>query len=312
MKASPTHYRLVYKISWFLAFGFCVWLFYPVGYFVFDDAYPPSVYSEPAAIDPQKITAYVINLDPFSERYHYIQSYVEPLQLPTQRIQAIDGDALTTDYIQQIVDLKTYKLFFDHFPKKGTIACSLGHIQVWKNFLESDAAFALVCEDDVNFSPKRLQAVINDLLTHAAKWDFVNFDIDHRGHPLKIVDLVYEHDLAIYLTETSHSGCYLINRKAAARLFEKAFPITMPIDHYFTRAWEFDLIFTGVEHRRLVHQTYFGSEIGVTHIVHGDTFSLIESLNRIRYKLQSYVIRFFYNLKLYSLNKMNADHLPEQ
>ena len=35
----------------------------------------------------------------------------------------------------------------------------------------------------------------------------------------------------------------------------------MPIDHYFTRSWELDIKFTGIENPRLVTQSYGDSDI---------------------------------------------------
>jgi hypothetical protein len=53
----------------------------------------------------------------------------------------------------------------------------------------------------------------------------------------------------------------MINRKGAKNLLEKALPIKMPVDHYFTRDWELGIKFTGVENPNLVHQTFGDSDI---------------------------------------------------
>lgn len=272
---------------------------YPVGYFVLD--------SKPRNLDfPFSVTggegvgAYIINLDRSKERYASIKPHVDQLELPTERIEAVDGAALSQQEVNEKLDLDTYRVFLGHTPKRGTIGCSLSHIKVWQTFLKSTFKFAVIFEDDVSFEPNKLKVVMEDLLKNSDLWDVVNFETHgNRRMPISIKTLVNNHQLCLFLGKATHTGCYMINRKAAKHLLEKALPIKMHVDQYFNRSWELDIKFTGVENPRLVFQTFGDSDIGKTNRVSEDKVSALDVLNRLMWVSQTSIIRFAYNLKLY-------------
>ena len=166
--------------------------------------------------------------------------------------------------------------------------------------MDSDAEFAVIFEDDVFFDPTKLRAVIGELTQNKSYWDIVNFDINHGGAPLTIKTLKHKHLLSVYLTEVAHSGSYMLSRKAALKLLEKALPIKMPVDHYFTRSWEFGLVFAGVENPRLVRQQYGDSDIKARELITPNNASLMFFIKKSIYKVQSGVIRFLYNISVFA------------
>jgi len=290
---------LISVASAFLVLVFLAFV-YPVGYFVLETN--PKMKGEDLShvLPPyQGVVSYIINLDRSQDRYAYVKPNVDQLGIPVERISAVEGKALSDAEINEVVDVQTFKEFLSHFPKKGTIGCSLSHIKAWKAFLESPFEYAVIFEDDVNFDPAKLKTMINDLTQSAKEWDVVSFEISHRGTPLTIKSFPNGQKLVVYLTEISHTGAYMLNRAAAIKLLDKALPIKMPIDHYITRGWEFGLKFTGIENPRLVYQRYGTSEINRTNHFLGTDTNLFSAVKKCVYKLQSYTIRFLYNLKCY-------------
>ena len=78
----------------------------------------------------------------------------------------------------------------------------------------------------------------------------------------------------------------------------------MQVDDYFTRTWEFDLKFTGIENPRLVYQMFGNnSDIEDTRKAEDENKDLLSYLKRKIYKRQTSLIRFFYNLKVYLQDK---------
>jgi glycosyl transferase family 25 len=219
-----------------------------------------------------KIGAYLINLDRATERLNFVMPSISALGFQVERISAIDGRNLSKTQINSIVDEKTYRMIFKMLPEKGTIGCSLSHEKAWRAFLKSDNEFAIIFEDDVKFDPDELSQTIKSVIEKKSLWDIANFETKHRGCPIRISKLnddKYDenHDgkyetkyLVRYLTNVTHAGCYLINRKAAHELLLKFYPIKMPVDHYFTTCWEFDLRFAGIE-PRIVSQKFGNSQI---------------------------------------------------
>lgn len=269
----------------------------PTGYFVLDNS------SNKLVINHGKhsgIIAYLINLDRSKKRLSYVQPKIKELDIPMERIRAIDGVQLSKSEIKNSVDLESYHNFLGHNPRVGTIGCSLSHIKAWQAFLASDKEFAIIFEDDVSFIPQQIKQAMVNLLANSDKWDIANLETYHNGLPLVIQKFENGTRMVVYLTEVTHAGAYILNRKAAERLLQKALPIKIPVDHYFTRGWEFDLKFVGIE-PRLVKQGYGDSEIEVTKRNHYEhpTKNTIQTIHKVIYKIQSYLIRFLYNLKIY-------------
>jgi glycosyl transferase family 25 len=282
-----------YYLILVLLIGIC--FVYPLGYFMLEEQNDEDFQQ---LVESQKIASYIINLDRSAERLKTISPYIEGLDIPHHRVSAVDGKLLSEDEIAKLVDLKTYKNFMGKPPSKGTVGCSLSHIKAWKEFLHSKNEFAIFFEDDVSFEPEQLKDVLEQLVINNKDWDIVSFDISHRGMPMTVKNLNGDKSLVVYLTEVAHAGAYMLNKKSAQKLLKKSMPIKMPIDHYFTRSWEFGLRFSGVE-PRIVHQTYGDSEIGAIKDGYEGYNDKANPIVRAIYKLQSYSIRFFYNLNAY-------------
>jgi GR25 family glycosyltransferase involved in LPS biosynthesis len=207
-----------------------------------------------------KVGSYVINLDVAKERWNFVESSVAALGFQVERISAVDGRTLSSKEIESVTNVELYKFFFKMYPEEGTIGCALSHEKAWRAFLESDNEFALICEDDIQFDSKKLREVIDFVLRERESWNIVNFETKHDGFPQRISKYFQGQSLVVYLANVTHAGCYLIDRRAAYELLRKFYPIKMPVDHYLTAAWEFDLKFVGVE-PRMVFQKFGDSHI---------------------------------------------------
>lgn len=268
--------------------------------FVLPPAQKGSVFIHPGPY--QGVGAYIINLDRSPERYAYVSPQVDKLGVPVQRIPAVEGKSLPQNYIDKHVDLRAFQRFYE-IPTPGAIGCALSHIKTWQSFLASNFQYALVFEDDVSFDPVSLRSVVRQLEACPLYWDITTFEIDHGGTPLPIKPLPDSRKLVVYLTKISKTGAYILNRKAATRLLEKALPLQMPIDLYFNRGWEFDLIFAGIK-PHLVQQTYGDSMIGQR--LHRDS-GIKRALIRCRHTQAENVMRFLYNLKCYLMSWFKND-----
>lgn len=249
--------------------------------------------------DSEQVTAYIINMDSAKERLKYVQDQVKKLKIPHKRIAAVDGNKIKN--MEEIVDIESYKAFFKMLPEPGTIGCFLSHEKAWRSFLESGDEFALVFEDDVSFNPEELQEMIGRLIKHKHLWDIVGLELLHDGNPLKLITLSIRSSLCIYLTQVTHAGAYLINRKAALALLEKMYPIKMPVDHYITLSWEFGTKFCGIE-PRFVHQKFGDSQIKVGEpqkLSFGDMLGEDLLLTHFVYHFYTSAMKTLYNMYTY-------------
>lgn len=239
------------------------------------------------------IGVYCINLDRAPHRWHTVSPLLQQLGLPLHRFPAIDGRNLSLQCIDQHVNATQFLHNMGVTVDRGSIGCYMSHIGVWESFLRSSYTYALVMEDDILFDPFQLLSIVENLKKRPG-WDIVQLEPFHRGMPLPLTRLTDEHTMVLYATRVAHTGAYLIHRKAVPVLLKEAFPMQMPIDHYFTRSWEHGSLFVGVSPRP-VSQKEGPSDIAVER----ERQRKVPSFARVWFQVRSEVLRFLYNLKAY-------------
>ena len=203
---------------------------------------------------------YLLNLDKSTDRLANVKPLIEDLGYSYTRISAVYGKTLSQEYRDRVTNPDKYKLLLHNDIGAGTIGCYLSHINIWKEFLQSQHSYALIFEDDVEFEPKKLKKLVDLLLSASDEWDLVNIDVNRHGFSKPVKQLSQLFRLVKFRVRVGNTSCYLVNRKAAMALVQKSLPISMPVDHYMMRPWEFDIKIRGVT-PQIVHQFFGDSEI---------------------------------------------------
>ena len=184
------------------------------------------------------VQVYYISLDKAENRRQELIPKLEELGLPYERIHAIYGKDLPQEEKNKVVRKTLYTVLMRRAPLDGEIGCYLSHLKAWQTFLKSNHSYALILEDDATFNPDELRNMVNLLLQHKDKWDYVNLDPHREGNGKVITKLSEKHTLLVPRQRVWMATGQLINRKAAATLVKHALPIVMPLDHYIYRSWE--------------------------------------------------------------------------
>ena len=182
---------------------------------------------------------WVINLDRSPQRLARITSQLKGLGMSFTRIAAVDARALTEDQRRQL-DEPAFCRKHGMTPVLGELGCYLSHVRVMEHFLASQAAFALVLEDDVLLHAT-LQPVLTGLMQHPGRWDMVKLSAVHSGTPVPYLELCPGHRLAVMLSRCTGSSAYLMNRRAAQAYLQGLLPMSLPYDHVFDQGWRFGL-----------------------------------------------------------------------
>jgi glycosyl transferase, family 25 len=188
-----------------------------------------------------RLHTWVINLDRAPERLARIRTQLEHLGLPWTRLPAVDARALTAEQ-RASLDEAAYRRKHGKSPALGELGCYLSHVEAMRRFLASDAEFALVLEDDVLLRDT-LPAVLQGLMSCAARWDVVKLSAVHSGTPVPVVEVAPGHRLAVMLSRCTGSSAYLMNRRAAGVYVRELLPMSLPYDHVFDQGWRFGLKF---------------------------------------------------------------------
>jgi glycosyl transferase, family 25 len=191
-----------------------------------------------------QLRAYLINLDRSPDRLATMVAQLDAAGLAWQRVVGVDGASFGelpwTGYDHRAYDRNWGKT---HHP--GEVGCFLSHVRALHMFLQDDAAFGLILEDDCLFAPD-LKDLLDDLIARAADWDVVKLSGKHAGMPMTVDTLRNGRRLVALLQRQTGSAAYLVNRKAAQIYVARLLPMHVPYDHTFDQVWRYGLTLRGV------------------------------------------------------------------
>lgn len=193
---------------------------------------------------PADLATYMINMPASVSRRQRMEVQFGPLGLAPEILPGVDGRGDWARLVQS-VDMPAFRRNVGRAVLPGEIGCYHAHLAVWRRFLESDAAVALVLEDDVVFHPE-FPAALAAALAARAQWDLVKLNRIRARAPVR-QGRAGHWQFNAYLGPFTGMGAYLITRPAAARLLPALLPITRPIDHELDRSHVHDLRHFGLE-----------------------------------------------------------------
>lgn len=190
----------------------------------------------------QNIPSYVINLELYKEKWFKTLNTLRPLDISPQRFEAVYGKSLDPKIINKITDPSVYysikngRSIDQQLNSIGAIGCYLSHIKLWEMLVKSDNDMFLIFEDDVNISPyvsiDDINNFVKNVISENPNWDFIFLGFT-KPLPFFSKDICENGICKIKeITFCLHS--YIINKKCAKKLLEKAFPIVHQIDSYIS------------------------------------------------------------------------------
>lgn len=188
-------------------------------------------------LGPTAVRWLVLNLDRSPDRLAAIARSLAALGIGFERIRAVDGRGLAPPVHGLDADL--WRATHGREPQPGEVGCYLSHLSALSRFLATDAAHAMVLEDDAVVT-----AAARDLVAQLTgpgapdDWDLVRFEAHHGRLGLPIRRLTPSARLCALPFRSAGSAAYLLNRAAAAALLRDLMPMRRPYDLAFDRAWE--------------------------------------------------------------------------
>ncbi len=175
---------------------------------------------------PKPIPVYCINLAERRDRWDRMQQVATDAGVSLIRVDACDADDAGR------FEPPPTKLKTQSGRKLATVevACVLSHWKSWRMFIESNAAAAVVLEDDVVLSPDFAALLQADWIP--AQADIVRIEASRRDNVLEHIRSIPGHDRQLGRMKTSQygTGGYAITRKGAEKLINAQGAILDPID----------------------------------------------------------------------------------
>ncbi|MGH8504868.1 MAG: glycosyltransferase family 25 protein [Stenotrophobium sp.] len=196
---------------------------------------------------------YLINLDRSHDRLQRVDARLAELQLTYERIAAVDGRKLSQDEYLQLTsrNRRCYKKIL----VPGEVGCYLSHVAALRRFMEGNAQFVLILEDDA-LLPDRLDEVIQAAIRlrergepgPAARWDVLKLN-GSRRHRVVFGPVVPGVDLVEYVFAVPTATAATVWTRDGAARFLRAFHVRQvprPIDCDLQHPWEFGLTIRSV------------------------------------------------------------------
>lgn len=197
----------------------------------------------------------VINLDSATDRLTFMTDQFRKFGIPAERVAAIDAaqgrrglaEEIHPDAEWLIAPEKRIRFINDHaavaspllgrWITAGEIACYLSHYQAISQFLDSDADFACILEDDVRLSEEFIETI--KFLEQRAPNAIVKLEgirryrIDIRWPVL----LSRGRRIVFRFKPTTGAAAYFLTRSVAANLRRSLIPIREPYDSWLRQYW---------------------------------------------------------------------------
>lgn len=181
-----------------------------------------------------KIVTYVINMDSAPDRMAHVKAELDRLGIPFIRQAGVVG----ADLQQPHPDFSawSYKYLHGRLWAPRELGCYLSHVQCLKKFIESDADYALILEDDITLNDA-LESLIATALQYRRDWNMLRLSTVNHGKWWAVKKLLDEFSLAVCLTREKGAGGYVVDRIAAAQMIKHLLPMRLAWDIAFDLEW---------------------------------------------------------------------------
>jgi hypothetical protein len=201
----------------------------------------------------------IINLDSRTDRWDRLKHLAA--KYPELNIQRFSAKKPESD---ELLSLRAYseeksgqmRRSHESIRGKGAQGCSMSHIAIWKEFLASNAEFALVLEDDISTSVD-LGQMVQDFVQDT-DWD-VGL-LGWCGSLHRFWGNARGSTVIPFPASCGYAGshAYMLRRKSAEILLKDALPLEMQIDYYIQAQTEKKNLKMKKTSRKKIRQVWAG------------------------------------------------------
>lgn len=181
---------------------------------------------------------FLINLDRSPDRLQFMENQLNKLNLPFERISAVDGRSLNMNRVDEFAIRSKVEEWKDLLTP-NMIACSLSHYHIYKKMVEENIEMALILEDDIELG-KELPAVLNNIENNGLNKTDVFLLYFHGGmksfSDKRKIPVSPKHSFyaAKSIWGAYSTGGYIIRKEVAEKLASHVFPVKTTPDSWGT------------------------------------------------------------------------------
>lgn len=185
-----------------------------------------------------RIEAYIIHLQRAKSRAKQVAELQQALPIPSQVIDAVDGQKLTVDQRHSYAK----NLYSPPYPfalRNAEIACFQSHIKAWQTLLDSDNDAALIIEDDVKLDMAVFSKAF-ELAKSQLNHGYIRFPRADKEKPSRQSRPLSKHrGINLFLPKVVGLGtqAQLVSRAAATQLLSTTQQFDRPVDTFLQMHW---------------------------------------------------------------------------
>lgn len=189
--------------------------------------------------DTVSIDIFIINLAKDTIKKEYMEKHLMDNGLSPVFIDAIYGENLTKDELEQCYNNKRAKVILGRSMGKNEIGCFLSHLSIYRKMIDDKIEHALILEDDIEINPE-LGNIINSIMKLSGPWQIIllgHHSQSSRNIPTPEsrwgkISLQGRFTLCRPCDLAQGAYGYLINLSGAKQLIKLIDKIDKPIDLY--------------------------------------------------------------------------------
>ena len=181
------------------------------------------------------VPVYVINLARSQDRRDALRASANKFSVDVRRVEAVEGKLLTDDELVGF-DEAGFRRRHGKIALPAEIGCYFSHIRALEAIIAADEPFAVIVEDDVEFTPE-----FTPFITEASRlkgWDVIKL-VNHRTAAFRgfcSVDKRFSIGRCLHGPSGS-SAAYIVTLDGARRLLAGIKPMCLPYDVALERGW---------------------------------------------------------------------------
>ena len=170
--------------------------------------------------------SYVINLAENTIRMGNSARQFTAQRIPFERIDAVNGWALSESEIGLVYDAAVNRRRAKHPLLRSEIGCYLSHVTAWQRIAEGESTGGFIFEDDF-LATEDLADVLSQLCEDERDWDMVKlFSLNQAPRTVTRRRLGPRHEVVVPFRVPSCMVGYGLTREAARHLAKRAIPFS--------------------------------------------------------------------------------------
>lgn len=181
-------------------------------------------------------TCLVINLARSPERMTLMDDQLSNLAIAFERVEAVDGQALTDAAIDQVYLSQHPDVYYKKLTQ-GEIACYLSHRKAWQHIIDNKLDFAIIVEDDVEFD-SQFPNVIDAVNSLPSDWDYIKLAEHKRTRRVVYSETQSGYERVTYNKLPARTCAQAVSYQGASKLLSNSETFCRPVDVDLQYWWE--------------------------------------------------------------------------